>query len=315
MGPARDLKEKRVMTLTPAIRAEGLTKRFGARVAVDNATFEVPAGTVCGFVGPNGSGKSTTLRMLLGLVRPTSGDAQVLGRSIRQPWTYLPSVGALIEGPAFYAGLTGRENLEVAATLGRIDKERIPGLLDLVGLSDRADDPFKTYSLGMKQRLGIAGAMLRDPALLVLDEPTNGLDPAGIREMRELVRGIADLGPTVFLSSHLLGEIQSVCEWLVVVERGRLVYQGPTQGLLEHGDDGFIVATEHPAGITELARVVDAAGYREERLDGRLRVYAPTSFIADLSRAAAARGVVLTELVPVRASLEDRFLELTGRES
>jgi ABC-2 type transport system ATP-binding protein len=315
MGRTRDTKEKRVMTLTPAIRADGLTKRFGSRIAVDNATFEVPSGTVAGFVGPNGSGKSTTLRMLLGLVRPTRGEAQVLGHSITQPWTYLPRVGALIEGPAFYAGLSGRENLEVAATLGRIDEDRIPGVLDLVGLSDRADDPFKTYSLGMKQRLGIAGAMLRDPSLLVLDEPTNGLDPAGIREMRELVRGIADLGPTVFLSSHLLGEIQSVCEWLVVVERGRLVYQGPTQGLLEHGDDGFIVATENPAGIVELARLVDAAGHRGERVDGRLRVYAPAAFAAELSREASARGVVLTELTPVRASLEDRFLELTGRES
>jgi len=303
------------MTLTPAICADGLTKRFGARVAVDNATFEVPAGTVAGFVGPNGSGKSTTLRMLLGLVRPTRGEAQVLGHSIARPWSYLPRVGALIEGPAFYAGLTARENLEVAATLGRIDEDRIPGALDLVGLSDRADDPFKTYSLGMKQRLAIAGAMLRDPALLVLDEPTNGLDPAGIREMRELVRSIADLGPTVFLSSHLLAEIQSVCEWLVVVERGRLVYQGPTDELLEHGDDGFIVATETPEGLLALGQLIDAAGHRADRVDGRLRVYAPAAFAAELSREASARGVVLTELIPVRASLEDRFLELTGRES
>ena len=303
------------MTLTPAICADGLTKRFGARVAVDNATFEVPAGTVAGFVGPNGSGKSTTLRMLLGLVRPTRGEAQVLGHSIARPWSYLPRVGALIEGPAFYAGLTARENLEVAATLGRIDEDRIPGALDLVGLSDRADDPFKTYSLGMKQRLAIAGAMLRDPALLVLDEPTNGLDPAGIREMRELVRTIADLGPTVFLSSHLLAEIQSVCEWLVVVERGRLVYQGPTDELLEHGDDGFIVATETPEGLLALGQLIDAAGHRADRVDGRLRVYAPAAFAAELSREASARGVVLTELIPVRASLEDRFLELTGRES
>jgi len=303
------------MTLTPAICADGLTKRFGARVAVDNATFEVPAGTVAGFVGPNGSGKSTTLRMLLGLVRPTRGEAQVLGHSIARPWSYLPRVGALIEGPAFYAGLTARENLEVAATLGRIDEDRIPGALDLVGLSDRADDPFKTYSLGMKQRLAIAGAMLRDPALLVLDEPTNGLDPAGIREMRELVRSIADLGPTVFLSSHLLAEIQSVCEWLVVVERGRLVYQGPTDELLEHGDDGFIVATATPEGLLALGQLIDAAGHRADRVDGRLRVYAPAAFAAELSREASARGVVLTELIPVRASLEDRFLELTGRES
>jgi ABC-2 type transport system ATP-binding protein len=167
----------------------------------------------------------------------------------------------------------------------------------------------------MKQRLGIAGAMLREPSLLVLDEPTNGLDPAGIREIRRLVRAIAGLGPTVFLSSHLLGEIQSVCEWLVVVERGRLVYQGPTEKLLEQPNTGFFVATEPTLDVERAARIATDAGYRTEMLDGRVRVYAPPEFTAEFSRRASERGIVMTELTPARISLEERFLELTGRNS
>ena len=165
------------------ISAKNLTKRYGNLTAVDHATFEIPIGAITGFVGPNGSGKTTTIRMLLGLVRPSDGSAQILEHSISEPATYLPYVGAMIEGPAFYPALSGRENLRVLARLGNFPFERVEKLLELVGLADRADSKFKTYSLGMKQRLGIAAALLPDPKVLILDEPVNGLDPAGIHEI------------------------------------------------------------------------------------------------------------------------------------
>jgi ABC-2 type transport system ATP-binding protein len=297
-----------------AIRVRGLTKAFGRRLAVDNATFEVPRGAVAGFIGPNGAGKTTTMRMLLGLVRPSSGSAEVLGQPVDRPERYLRCVGALIEGPAFYGGLTGRANLRVLATLGGIDPRRIDAVLDTVGLSDRGDDPYRAYSLGMKQRLGIAGALLRDPDLLVLDEPTNGLDPSGIHEMRGLIRRIADSGPTVFLSSHLLGEIQSVCEYLVIVERGRLVYQGTTEELLRSAHEAILIAADPPGGLVRAAALARAAGYDAKVEGERLRISAPTSFGAELSRALINEGIALTEIVPVRSSLEDRFLQLTGEE-
>ena len=299
----------------PAIRAVGLTKHFGRQTAVDDATFEVPNGVVAGFVGPNGAGKTTTLRMLLGLVRPTSGHAEVLGRSIEHPAEYLPAVGALIEGPAFYSGLSGRQNLDVLATLGAIDRTRVDTVLDIVNLAERADDLFRAYSLGMKQRLGIAAALLRDPALLVLDEPTNGLDPAGMRDMRELVTAIAAQGPTVFVSSHLLGEIQSVCNWLVVVQRGRLAYQGSVAELIDGAGEHLVVATEHTTDLTAVARIANDAGY-ESAVDGdRLTVQSPASFAGELARRSAAEGITLTEMTPVRGTLEDRFLQLTGDAS
>ncbi|HEX4491969.1 MAG TPA: ABC transporter ATP-binding protein [Acidimicrobiia bacterium] len=299
----------------PAIRAVGLTKRFGHQIAVDDVSFEVPNGVVAGFVGPNGAGKSTTLRMLLGLVRPTSGEAEVLGRSIEHPYDYLPAVGALIEGPAFYAPLSGRENLEVLATLGGVERNRVATVLDIVNLAERAGDPFKTYSLGMKQRLGIAAALLRDPALLVLDEPTNGLDPAGMRDMRELVTAIAAQGPTVFVSSHLLGEIQSVCNWLVVVQRGRLAYQGSVAELIDGAIEHLVVATERAEDLATVARIAQAAGHEATVADGRLTVAAPATFAGELARRSAAEGITLTEMTPVRGTLEDRFLQLTGELS
>jgi ABC-2 type transport system ATP-binding protein len=295
-----------------AIRVDGLTKRFGHRVVVDHASFDVPAGTVTGFVGPNGAGKTTMLRMLVGLVRPTSGSAVVLGHAVDKPARYLPRVGALIEGPAFYPALSGRRNLEVLQRLGRFDRARVAVVLGLVGLVDRADDRFRTYSLGMKQRLGIAGALLGEPDLLILDEPTNGLDPAGIRDMRQLVARIAQSGLTVLVSSHQLAEMQSVCDWIVIVKRGRLVYEGTLDALLAHGTEGLIIATADPNQLDQVATFVAAAGYEAERQNGRLRIDAPPEYTAALSRACQTHDIVLTEVTPVRVSLEERFLELTG---
>lgn len=295
-----------------AIRAAGLTKRFGRRLAVDRASFEVPVGTVTGFVGPNGAGKTTTLRMLVGLARPTSGDAEVLGHSIESPASYLRQVGALIEGPAFYPGLTGWQNLMLLTTLGRFDPGRINVVLELVDLADRADDQLRTYSLGMKQRLGIAAALLGEPKVLILDEPTNGLDPAGIRDMRELVGRIARSGLTVLISSHLLAEVQSVCDWLVIIERGHLAYEGTIHALIEQHSEGLIVRTADPNELEHVAALSAAAGYHAERDDRRLRIQAPSAFAGELNRLCAQRHIVLTEITPVRVSLEQRFLELTG---
>ncbi|MDT4970560.1 MAG: type transport system ATP-binding protein, partial [Pseudonocardiales bacterium] len=183
-----------------ALSVTGLTKRYGDRNAVDNLSIELPAGVVAGFVGPNGAGKTTTMAMLLGLVRPTAGTGTVLGASIDHPAAYLSRVGALIESPAFYPSLTGAENLRVFATIGAQDTARIPALLETVGLDGRGDDRYRSYSLGMKQRLGIAAALLGDPDLLILDEPANGLDPQGVREMRGLIGRLAGTGRTVLVS-------------------------------------------------------------------------------------------------------------------
>ena len=299
----------------PAISVDGLSKRFGRRIAVDDATFDVPHGAVAGFVGPNGAGKTTTLRILLGLVHPTSGQAHVLGHPVDDPASYLGRVGALVERPAFYAGLTGRRNLEVLATLSRVDRSRVDATLEQVRLQDRADDPFRSYSLGMKQRLGIAAALLRDPELLILDEPTNGLDPAGIRDMRALVADIGAAGLTLFVSSHLLGEIQSVCDWLVVVERGRLAYQGATDVLLGGGTEQLVVVPAELDHLRSLEQIAHAAGHGARVEGRRVLVTAPADAAADLSRRASEAGITLVELTPVRTSLEDRFFELTGGAS
>jgi ABC-2 type transport system ATP-binding protein len=303
-----------------AIDTHGLTKRYGSRTVVEALDMHVPLGVIAGFVGPNGAGKTTTLRMLLGLVRPTAGGGQVLGSPLAHPDRYLPRVGALIESPAFYPGLSGERNLAVQAVLGGLDPGRIPVVLDRVGLAERGRDPYRTYSLGMKQRLGIAAALLGDPVLLILDEPANGLDPAGIREMRELLRSLTDDGRTVFVSSHLLAEVEQVCDWLVVIEQGRRVFQGSTVELLAGGADTLIVACEHPTDLHRLQALLDRRRLSAVQTDGRLWVTLGdvhrsddlTALLADLNRAAMAEQVTIVELTVVRAHLEDRYLNLVS---
>jgi len=218
------------MDTLPAVEVRGLTKRYGARTVVDRLDFDIPAGVVAGLIGPNGAGKTTILRMLLGLVRPDAGTGAVNGAPIATPAAYLPSVGALVEGPAFYPGLSGARNLAVYATLAGLDRSRIPLVLDRLGLADRSTDAYRSYSLGMRQRLGIAAALLGDPTLVVLDEPTNGLDPAGIREMRTIIRSIHADGRTVLVTSHLLTEVQQVCDWLIVIDQGQRRFAGVLDG-------------------------------------------------------------------------------------
>jgi ABC-2 type transport system ATP-binding protein len=299
----------------PAIRVEGLTKDYGSRRAVDHLSFELPSGVVAGFIGPNGAGKTTTMAMLLGLVRPTSGDGQVLGVALEQPSRFLPRVGALIEGPAFYPGLTGAENLRALAAMGAKDPSGIGDLLELVGLGERGDSRFKEYSLGMKQRLGIAGALLGDPDLLILDEPTNGLDPMGMREIRELIARIAAADRTVLVSSHLLSEIEQICDWLVVIERGAGVYAGPAGTFLGGGSPSLVVVPERAGDLRRLDRLIAAEGHEVEIAGEQLIVTLPVTddlrrAAAGLNRLAHEHGIVLAGLEPRRSNLEDRYLDL-----
>jgi ABC-2 type transport system ATP-binding protein len=220
-----------------AIETQGLSKHFGKRTAVDRLTISVPAGTIAGFIGPNGAGKTTTIRLLLGLIRPDAGSATILGQPLTHSLGYLPRVGALIEAPAFYPSLSAQTNLDVLARLGGYPSSRVREMLDLVELSDRAHDRVGSYSLGMKQRLGIAMALLPDPDLLILDEPANGLDPLGIIATRDLLRRLHEQGKTIFLSSHLLGELEQVADWLVMLHQGKALYNGPARTFLDqhHG--------------------------------------------------------------------------------
>ena len=223
---------------TLAIETHGLRKYFGQRKAVDGLTISIPAGTIAGFVGPNGAGKTTTIRLLLGLVRPDAGSATILGHPLTHLARYLPRVGALIEAPAFYPSLSGRTNLEVLARLGNYSRSRVDQVLTLVELADRARDPVRTYSQGMKQRLGVAMALLPDPDLLILDEPANGLDPLGIIGVRDLLRRLREQGKTIFLSSHLLGELEQVTDWLVMLHQGKALFSGPASEFLDRSGEG-----------------------------------------------------------------------------
>jgi ABC-2 type transport system ATP-binding protein len=294
-----------------ALRTEGLTKRYGGRAVVDGLDIDVPAGTVCGFVGPNGAGKTTTIRMLLGLVRPTSGTAEVLGQSVGNPAVYLPRVGAMIETPAFYPTLSGRRNLRVLARLSGIGDSRVEAALDQVGMTDRASDLYRTYSLGMKQRLGLAAALLGAPELLILDEPTNGLDPPGIREVRGLLRRLADAGTTVFVSSHLLDELQHVADHLVVIDQGRLVFQGSVEALLAAQRPALQAAPEHPADLVRLAGLCTQAGFPAVVVDGEVHASAPAEWAGELNRRAMAAGITLRALGVAQTRLEDVFFTLT----
>jgi ABC-2 type transport system ATP-binding protein len=223
---------------TLALETHGLSKCFGQRKAVDGLTISIPAGVIAGFVGPNGAGKTTTIRLLLGLVRPSAGSATILGHPLTDPRMYLLRVGALIEAPAYYPSLSGRTNLEVLARLGGHPRSRVSQLLEMVELSDRAKDPVRKYSQGMKQRLGVAMALLPDPDLLILDEPANGLDPLGIIQMRDLLRRLREQGKTIFLSSHLLGELERVTDWLVMLHQGKALFSGPARKLLDRRGEG-----------------------------------------------------------------------------
>ena len=291
------------------IHVEHLTKRYGGYTAVDDVSFDVRPGSVTGFLGPNGAGKSTCMRMMCGLTPPTSGTTSVLGR----PYASLPNpgryVGVLLDASAQHAGRTGREVLTLGAIMMGLDRRRVDEMLELVGLTDaEAGRRLRNYSLGMRQRLGIAHALLGDPQVLVLDEPANGLDPAGIRWMRGLLRGFADEGGTVLLSSHLLHEIEVIADELVVIGRGRIVASGRKDELMRAA--GTVVRSTDNARLAEL---LDQAGVSATAADESLLVDAEPLQIGQI---AAANQVVLTELKQAGArGLEDMFLELTAADA
>lgn len=294
-----------------AISVSHLTKKYGNRNALSDATFEVPLGTICGFVGPNGSGKTTTIRMLLGLISASEGTGTVLGESISHPEKYLPRVGAMIEGPAFYPALSGAENLRVLASLGGFPQDRVETLLERVGLGDRGGSKFKTYSLGMKQRLGIAAALLPNPELLILDEPTNGLDPSGIQEVRELMRDLASQGTTVFVSSHLLGELEMIAQDLVMLREGKVIYAGSTAGLLSAQQPVLVVKTEFESDLSKIADIARANGHQANNINGELHIFGTSDWAPQLNRLAFEAGITLSSLTAVLPSLEETFFNLT----
>lgn len=297
---------------TPAISVNNLSKRYGDVLAVNNASFEVPLGTICGFVGPNGSGKTTTIRMLLGLIKPSEGSGSIIGNSIAHPEKYLKEVGAMIEGPAFYPALSGIENLKVLAKIGGIPYSRCQELLELVGLGDRGNDKYKTYSLGMKQRLGIAASLLPNPKLLILDEPTNGLDPAGIQEIRDLLEKLAEQGVTVFVSSHLLSELEMISKYLVMLRKGEVIFAGPIQDLLARHKATIIAKPSSINSLNYLADLIKKSGFTAIIEDDHILIDADESASVRINKIAFEGGVVLAQLTPVKASLEETFFELTG---
>jgi ABC-type multidrug transport system ATPase subunit len=290
------------------VETRDLTKRYDERiVAVDGLAMRVRRGEVYGFLGPNGAGKTTTLRMLLGLIRPTSGAALVLGAHPGSPEA-LARTGSLIESPTFYPFLSGRDNLKVLARHAGVSETRIAPALEEVALTARANDRFQTYSLGMKQRLGIAAALIKDPELLILDEPTNGMDPAGMAEMRTFIRNLGRGERTVLLSSHLMAEVEQICDRVGVISRGRLVGEGTIDEL--RGRESLWVRAEPMDAAESVLRTV--RGIDEvARSDGGLRVAADPAAAPVIARALVEAGLALSELRPERPSLEKVFLELT----
>ena len=301
------------------VETSGLTKRFGDRIAVDDVDLRVPHGSAFGYLGPNGAGKTTLIRMLLGLTSVTSGTMHLLGRPVpAERAAALARVGAIVEEPRFHGHLTGRENLTViAAAREREAHVRIDGALARTGLSQRADERVKRYSLGMRQRLGVARSLLADPELLILDEPTNGLDPAGMREFRDMIRGFVAEGRTVLLSSHLLDEVEKICDAVAIVDRGRVVMQGPIAELARGGEETILIATsdeERALALLGETRAVASAVAEANGIRVRLSPDVEAEAAADdLGRRLVLAGLAIRRFEPARASLEQRFLDITSR--
>jgi ABC-2 type transport system ATP-binding protein len=320
------------------ISTSHLTKVFGgtgsrpAQIAVNDVHLEVLRGDVFGFLGPNGSGKTTTIRMLLGLIRPTAGSISLFGRDIGAYLReILPRIGALVETPVFYPYLSGVDNLRIVAAasgmkLGKASQARIDEVLDLVDLAGRGGDAYRKYSLGMKQRLAIGAVLLSDPELILLDEPTNGLDPAGVRQTRQLIGRLSAAGKTIFLSSHILYEIQQVCNRVAILQAGRLIKQGNVQELLSEGEQ--LVVRLGTAEETEQARATLERATRDQmgwisRVTGQadsrglpaLLVDAPVARSQEITALLAQQGLFIAEMYRYQTSLEDFFLELTGTDA
>jgi ABC-2 type transport system ATP-binding protein len=299
----------------PALKTIALSKAYGKRLAVDRLDLEVEGGELFGFLGPNGAGKTTTIRMSLGLIAPTSGSVEILGMEVRRHRTeILPRVGALVESPALYGYLSGRDNLRaVGDLLGGVSEKRVDEVLEIVSLKGRDRDRVRTYSMGMKQRLGLALALLNNPDLLILDEPANGLDPAGIVEMRDLLRGLAASGKTVFISSHVLSEVQQICTRVAIINHGRLIRVAPVVELLKAGGD-FEVTVDSPQEVVKMLRMQEWG--REARLDdGMVITRAPEDKGRNLIAFLVQNGHTPDTVSARHKDLEDIFLSLTGGET
>jgi ABC-2 type transport system ATP-binding protein len=298
------------MVEAPPIEVRGLTKRYGSTVAVDDLTFAIPAGRITGFLGPNGAGKTTTLRAVLGLVRPTAGEARVAGESYRRLRDPLRKVGAVLEADSFHPARSGRNHLRVLAVAGGIPVSRVDQVLAQVELTGAARRRVGGYSLGMRQRLSVAGALLGEPELLVLDEPANGLDPEGIRWLRNFLRSFSGDGGTVFISSHVLAEVAQLANEVVIIHRGRLVAQEPLEALIARASGGTVVRSPEAERLHTL--LAEAGLEATATAPGELRVGAPPERVGEI---AAAAGIVLHELRTEGATLEEVFLGLTSEES
>ena len=300
------------MSEAQPVATRGLVKRYGEIVAVDHVDLTVERGDVFGYLGPNGAGKTTSLRMMLGLIRPTEGSVELFGRDpLREGAKALDGVAGFVEGPRFYPYLSGRRNLRLLADYDDGDsRSRIDEVLDLVELRDRAKDKVGGYSHGMRQRLGIAAALLRSPRLLLLAEPTTGLDPAGLRDMRDLVRRLAGEGITVLLSSHLLGEVEELCNRVAIIQKGRVVYEGALRELLAGAASGYRLRTPDPVRARAVC-LAQAGVEKVSAADGEVRFQADEDSVGALSIALGQARIAVTALVPETASLEELFLDLT----
>ncbi|HVE90985.1 MAG TPA: ABC transporter ATP-binding protein [Actinomycetota bacterium] len=300
-----------------ALRKVYRSRLRGSKLAVDGLTMAVPSGSVFGFLGPNGSGKTTTIRCLLGLAAPTEGSCRMLGQDVPSRLDrVIGKVGSVVEAPAFFGRFSGRRHLEVLARAAGLPRARVDEVLDRVGLGSRGDDAIKGYSLGMRQRLALAAVLLKDPQLLILDEPGNGLDPAGLKEVRDLLRSLAREGRTVFLSSHLLQEIQLICDSVAIIQRGRCIAAGPVAEVIaSRGAAALVVRLPNTRRIKTAARVLTSAGYPVELSDDHLLVAASAEQGSEINKLLAQEGIYLSELRAEELSLESVFLELTGGES
>ena len=313
------LQRSSVKSLTGDIilQTRNLSKRYKRRWAVHHLNLEVHRGDVFGFLGPNGAGKSTTIRMLLSLIRPTEGEVELFGHSLRESRELaLQSVGGIVEKPDFYLYLSAYRNLEIVGALqGGTTRTRIVEVLELVGLKDRASDKVKTYSHGMKQRLGIAQALLSDPQLVILDEPTNGLDPQGMKEVRQLILHLArDRNKTIVLSSHLLNEIEMVATRMAIINRGELVVQGEVAALLDAGENYLVVKAEPKTAMRRILTKQKAIVQNYVEKDGAFEVTMKFEDVSTLNRALVRGGVRVQSLVP-RRSLEHYFLAITENQT
>jgi len=300
-----------VSTAAPAIRAIGLSKTYGKRLAVDHLDLEVGRAELFGFLGPNGAGKTTTIRMALGLIAPTGGSIEILGLEVRSHRAQvLPRVGALVESPALYGYLSGRDNLRaIGNLLGGASEKRIDEVIEIVSLQGRDKDRVRTYSMGMKQRLGLAMALLNNPDLLILDEPANGLDPAGIVEMRDLLRDLAAQGKTVFISSHVLTEVQQICTRVAIINHGKLVRVAPVHDLLQSSGE-FEVKVDAPTDLVAMLRL-QPRGQQARVEDGLVVTAAPEGRGRNLIKFLVEKGQSPDAVSERQKDLEDIFLSLT----